>query len=70
MSKGDGDGDGDRDALRVHCDTRLEQATLIILIIILIYAVRKRGISTVLTPAYFRPQPFQAIRSSVAFAIR
>jgi hypothetical protein len=31
---------------------------------------RKRGISTVLTRAYFRPQPFQAIRSSVAFAIR
>jgi hypothetical protein len=30
----------------------------------------KRGISTVLTHAYFRPQPFQAIRSSVAFAIR
>jgi putative restriction endonuclease len=30
----------------------------------------KRGINTVLTPAYFRPQPFQAIRRSVAFAIR
>lgn len=34
------------------------------------YITRKRGFIAALTPAYFLPQPFQAIRSSVAFAIR